>query len=305
MNPDEELGDLAREVTWEKTDAPLTGVLASLLRDGQWDVNKLAHYLPVYESEFGDRDRRVNVLEIGVNLGGSLELWRNYFRHPDSKIVGIDYNQTCTQFDDPDRNIHIRIGKQQDHDFLRGVVDELGPFDVIIDDGSHIPSFTLKSFQYLFPHGLNDGGSYIVEDLHTCYSPGTTEPFPEDNPEFAGANDGSPQFIEFAMHLMDVMQAHYLQTPDGEGMDKYEPDNPDRRDSFQVPLATTIVKSIEMHDSIVVVRRGKRELPRMIRRWSRERMAATRPPRDVDHFLDRRFPFLGEADRTRRDYWSR
>ena len=54
---------------------------------------------------------------------------------------------------------------------------------------------------------------------------------------------------------------------------------------------------------LVVIRRDDhKELPRMIRRWSRERMAAVGNPRDVNHFLDRRHPFLGEADRTRHDW---
>ena len=295
--------DLGAEVTWEKTDARMEGPLAELLRAGQWDVNKMAHYLPVYESAFGDRDRPVRMLEIGVNLGGSLEWWRDYFTHPESVIVGIDYNQSCAQFADPDRNIHVRIGKQQDRDFLIGLVNEFGAFDIVLDDGSHIPSFTLKSFQTLFPR-LVDDGVYIVEDLHTCYSKGCAEPFPEDNPEFAGANDGSPQFIHFVAELMDVMHAHHRQIPDGDGVDTLEPGNPIQRQSFQVPLATTIVKSIEMHDSIVVIRRGRNELTRMIRRWSHERMMATRPPSDVEDFMDRRHPFLGEASRTRRDWIS-
>lgn len=300
----EHLGpELSAEVTWEKTDARLVGPLADLLRAGQWDVNKMAHYLPIYESAFGDRHRPVRMLEIGVNLGGSLEWWRDYFIHPDSVIVGIDYNEGCAQFADPDRNIHIRIGRQQDHEFLRSVIDEFGPFDIILDDGSHIPSFTLKSFQCLFPH-LTVDGVYIVEDLHTCYSSGCSEPFPDDNPEFTGANDGSPQFIYFLAELMDVMHAHHFQIADGDGVDKLEPGNPVHQQSFQVPLATTIVKSIEVHDSIVVIRRGRNELTRMIRRWSHERMAMTRPPSDVKDFMDRRNSFLGEASRTRRDWIS-
>ncbi len=295
--------DLGTEVGWQKTDEPLAGALADILRAGQWDLNKLAHYLPVYEAAFGDRHRPVKMLEVGVNFGGSLELWRKYFTHPESKIVGIDYNEKCGQFENAGQNMFVRIGKQQDAEFLRRVVDELGPFDIVLDDGSHIPSFTLKSFQYLFVHGLVDGGAYLVEDLHSCYSPGTAEPFPADNPEFEGANDGSPQFIEFVKILMDAMQAHYLQTPTGESMDEWEPGNPARRDSFQVPWATKMIKSIELHDAIVVIRRGERELPRMIRRWSHDRMmAATGNPRNTANFLDRRHPFLGEADRTRHDW---
>jgi hypothetical protein len=305
----EHLGpDLSSEVEWEKTDAPLEGELADLLRAGQWDINKMAHYMPIYEQVF-DRychrwpDDPPRLLEIGVNLGGSLELWRNYFHHPDAVVVGIDYNEKCRQLERPERNIHVRIGKQQDRDFLQSVVDEFGPFDVIIDDGSHIPSFTLKSFQFLFVHGLRDPGSYIVEDLHSCYHTTNAPPFPDD-PSYTGADDGSPQFIEYVKRLMDAMHAHYLQTPNGDAMDKWEPPNLVYQDSFQVPLATTIIESIQLFSDLVVIRRGKPQLPRMIRRWSKERMDMIINPEDADDFLNRRHPFLGEADRTRQDWIS-
>lgn len=301
----EDLGpDLSAEVTWKKSEDRLQGPLADLLRAGHWDINKMAHYFPVYESAFGDRNRPVRMLEIGVNLGGSLELWRKYFTHTDSVIVGIDYNEKCSQLADPAHNMHVRIGKQQDREFLQSVVDELGPFDIVVDDGSHIPSFTLKSFQFLFVHGLKDDGVYMVEDLHACYHTTNAPPFPDNDPGYAGADDGSPQFVTVVQRLMDVMHAHYLQTPNGDAMDKWEPPNPVYQDSFQVPLATTIISGIEVRNDIVVIRRGQPELPRMIRRWSRERMDLIINPKDADDFLNRRHPFLGHADRTRRDWLS-
>lgn len=300
----EHLGeDLATEVTWSATTAPIPGVMADLLRGGHWDLNKMAHYFPIYEAAFGPRDRLLRILEIGVNLGGSLELWRKYFTHPNSVIVGIDYNKKCTVVENHPEHVHVRIGKQQDRDFLQSVVDDLGPFDIIIDDGSHIPAFTLKSFQFLFTHGLTDHGIYAVEDLHSCYHTTNAPPFPDD-PGYAGADDGSPQFIEYVKYLMDAMHAHYLQTPNGDAMDKWEPPNPAYQDSFRVPLATTIIDSIELRNDMVLIRRGHPELPRMIRRWSHDRMGIIINPGDANDFLNRRHPFLGEADRTRRDWVS-
>jgi hypothetical protein len=70
---------------------------------------------------------------------------------------------------------------------------------------------------------------------------------------------------------------------------------------FQVPLITTILKSIELYSDIVVIRRGHPQLPRMIRRWSRQRMVATRDPANANEFFERH-PFLAEADETRRDW---
>lgn len=287
--------------TWHSTDAPVTGPLADLIRAGIWDINKMVHYFPVYESAFGDPTRPVKILEIGVSFGGSLELWRQYFTHRDSVIVGIDANPNCFQFDDPERDIHVRIGKQQDEQFLRSVVEEFGPFDIILDDGSHIPAFTLASFRFLFLHGLADGGAYLVEDLHTCYSSDCREPFP-DQPWLYGANDGSPQFTDYVKQLIDVMHEVYLQTDTGDGVDKLEPGNPSYKTSFNVSEMVNLIKSIEMHDSIVVIRRGPRELARMLRRWSRERMSTVLSETAAE-FLDDN-PHLGNADTARKDWFT-
>lgn len=294
---DEILGpDLGADVEWYATDQPLRGPLAELLREGQWDINKIAHYLPVYESAFGaQRDQPVRMLEIGVSFGGSLELWRNYFRNPDAVVVGIDYNEKCTQFTDESRNIYVETGRQQDRDFLARISDKYGPFDVILDDGSHIPAFTLASFQYLFAHALRDGGAYLIEDLHTCYS--SDCPPPE-------LDDGTPQFTEVIKHLIDVMHAHYHQTPTGEEFSNaFEPDNPGRLAHVTVPWVSKFIQSLEIHDAIAVIRRGQRQLPRMIRRWSRDRMIDVLNE-DAAQFLDEH-PHLGHADDIRQDWIGR
>jgi hypothetical protein len=291
--------DLGAEVLWSATDTPLQGDMAELVAD-QWDINKFAHYLPIYDKTFRPhRYQPVRILEMGVAFGGSLELWRNYFPHPDATIVGIDGNPGCAQFDRPDRNQYVRIGKQQDPQFLDALIGEFGRFDIILDDCSHFPSYTLKAFNHLFPHGLKDGGLYLVEDLFSCYIPEGREPFVDTE-----ANDGTPQFMEVVKHLIDVMHAGlYEQTPWGEDVaEKFCPDSPKYETGFTVPWATQYLASIEIYDSIVVIRRGPRELPRTIRRWSRDRMTTTLSA-GAAGFLDER-PYMDRCDRTRRDWMA-
>jgi hypothetical protein len=289
---DQLLGPLGAEAVWHAPTARHeTHFGVGALMESQWDINKMAHYLPVYDQVFMlARNHPVTLLEIGVNFGGSLELWRRCFGHPAARIVGIDTNRKCRVFDDPDRNVFVRIGAQQDTEFLDAVIDELGPFDFIIDDGSHIPDYTLTSFTHLFAYGLNQGGSYVVEDLHTCYA--------TDVP-----SHGTPPFTEVLKMLIDLMHRHYTQVPTGDEFTAaVEPGHPGYRDSWTVPAGTFLISGLEVYDSLAVIRKGPRSTPRMIRRWSPERMTEILNPDAALFLLDN--PHLGEAAEKRFDWFS-
>jgi hypothetical protein len=132
-------------------------------------AHKWLHYLDIYERHLHQyRGTDFKFLEIGVSEGGSLEVWRKYFGS-EATIFGIDINADCaTRVTAPNQ---VRIGSQDDRDFLHNVVQEMGGIDVVLDDGSHIGSHQAMSFAVLFPL-LREGGSYIIEDLHTAYWPG-------------------------------------------------------------------------------------------------------------------------------------
>ena len=128
-------------------------------------IAKWLNYFEIYERYLERyRDKSINFLEIGVQGGGSLQMWKKYFG-ANSKIVGIDIDPN-TKFEE--EQISVEIGNQSDEEFLKKVVEEYGPFDIIIDDGSHIQSDVLNSFFFLYPT-LNRGGTYIIEDTHTAY----------------------------------------------------------------------------------------------------------------------------------------
>ena len=57
---------------------------------------KLAHYLQEYQRLFSAFDgQNVNMLEIGVQHGGSYRLWKNYFGEDLLRWTGIDINPRC------------------------------------------------------------------------------------------------------------------------------------------------------------------------------------------------------------------
>lgn len=214
-------------------------------------VHKWLHYLPIYEATLGPlRCRPIRMLEIGVSCGGSLEMWRRYL-HPGSVVVGIDIDPSCSRFDDPSRNIHVRIGAQQDLTFLRDITNELGLFDVILDDGSHVASHMAESFRFLFLVSLAPGGIYMAEDLHANY--------------WTDYRDSKMSFVDLVKWLIDAMHAHYLQISSAREL---EVDAENGRTDVAVPVATLLLEKLEVYDSMVVIHRARqhKELPRSVRR---------------------------------------
>ena len=123
----------------------------------------ISGFMELYESFFKDyKDKNINILEIGVDNGDSLRVWREYFSK--AKICGIDIIKK--DFKIP--NVEILCGNQTDPIFLNSVVNKYKNFDIIIDDGSHISKDIIFTFNYLFKF-LNNEGLYIVEDLQTSY----------------------------------------------------------------------------------------------------------------------------------------
>lgn len=242
--------DLGAEVMWAVSDGPPPdGEMTSIFFSTP-NVHKTLHYLPVYESALSAfRSRPIRMLEIGVDRGGSMQMWRRYL-HPESVIVGIEINPKARRFDEPSQGLHVRIGSQQDVTFLQSVVNELGPFDVILDDGSHMTSHMVQTFRYLFPHGLASGGIYIVEDLGTNYS--------------KNWRDSPMSFIDFTKWLIDAMHADcYAKNRKDRPFRMGEPYGPME---CAVPLVTTLIEKVEFYDSIVSIHRanGRRELPRTV-----------------------------------------
>ena len=94
-------------------------------------------------------------------------MWRDYFGEK-ATIVGIDIDESCRQFEEG--NVHICIGSQADPAFLREVSGKWGPFDAVLDDGSHMMEHQILTFETLFPL-LKEGGVYLCEDCQCCYSP--------------------------------------------------------------------------------------------------------------------------------------
>lgn len=122
-----------------------------------------------YLSDF--QDRSIKILEIGIggenylDGGQSLFLWKNLF--PKAEIFGIDiYDKSKLN----SNRVHTFVVDQTDAPALVDFAKAHGPFDVVIDDGSHRRADVLISLFALMPY-VSCGGFYVIEDISTSYWP--------------------------------------------------------------------------------------------------------------------------------------
>ena len=116
-------------------------------------VSKWKQYFPAYQRHLSKFvDQSILLVEIGVSGGGSLQLWKK-FLGPFVRIVGIDTDVACKQFEED--QISVRLGSQADHTFLQSVVEEFGGPDIVIDDGSHRSEDQINAFQFFGNYQVN------------------------------------------------------------------------------------------------------------------------------------------------------
>ena len=74
-------------------------------------------YFEIYEEYFKKlRLKKLNILEIGVEDGGSIKIWKKYF--PRSKIVGLDITKMSFSI----KGVDLIQGDQSDINILKEIV---------------------------------------------------------------------------------------------------------------------------------------------------------------------------------------
>lgn len=219
----------AESMSAEHRDNPLAQYF---LRNPGRELHKWHHYFEIYHRHLARfRGQSPVILEIGVSQGGSLQMWREYFG-AGARIVGIDVDPRCRQFED--ESTAILIGDQADPAFLADVRRRLPRIDVLIDDGGHAMEPQIITFGELYPH-LQPNGVYICEDVHSSYLPA-----------WEGGLRRPGTFIEFCKALVDGLHAWY-HLPAGSEMDAFS-------------LGTY---AIAFYDSVVVIEKRPIALPRV------------------------------------------
>jgi hypothetical protein len=198
-------------------------------------LGKVDHFFDIYEQHFARfRDTEVRVLEIGVDQGGSLELWRNYFG-ASAQIHGIDINPLVLERVPECCSVHI--GSQADAVFIESILSEYGPFDLVIDDGSHVMHHQIETFEMIYPH-MSPTGVYVCEDAFTSYWC-----------EYGGKLKKPGTFMEYAKGLIDELHAYWV-------MDE----------SYEQTPFTKMTQAIHFYSGAVVFQRKQVEDPIYITR---------------------------------------
>lgn len=194
-------------------------------------------YLHAYEKHLSKfKGKKCKLLEIGVQKGGSLELWHHYFGDKCS-IHGVDNDKKVASLK-YDFDVDLTIGDQEDPLFWKDYVSKRGFFDVIIDDGGHTMKQQEVTVLSLFGK-LNYGGIYIIEDTHTSYWEG-----------FGGGFKKEGSFIENMKSLVDLLHVRHI-----------EKEKPGQKvvNSFHG------LESVTFYDSMVVL---EKEVPKDFKRLS-------------------------------------
>ncbi|HEY3673016.1 MAG TPA: class I SAM-dependent methyltransferase [Acidimicrobiia bacterium] len=132
-------------------------------RDEGPGIWKWEHYFEVYQRHLRQFvGEPVDLLEIGIFSGGSLDMWADYFG-TECHVHGVDIDPSCTNYER--ENVSVYVGDQEDRTFWAQVKRKVRAFDIVIDDGGHTTEQQIVTLEEVLPH-LRPGGVYIGEDVH-------------------------------------------------------------------------------------------------------------------------------------------
>jgi cephalosporin hydroxylase len=202
--------------------------------------DKWEPYFEVYERHLEQYRCKstLTLVEVGVQNGGSLEMWSRWFNCPNSKIIGIDIDPTCADLKYKQSNIEIHIADQKDMIFWDELLKKHPKIDVFIDDAGHYCDAQISNFEKIFPT-MPIGSTYICEDVHTSYMSYN-----------GGGYKTKSSFIEYAKNYVDAIHKKWIGELDT-SLEKYKKIGKD-------------LTSIHFYDSMVVFEKfGERNMQRV------------------------------------------
>jgi hypothetical protein len=203
----------------QETKRSITEIFIEQKTDKHW-----RHYYDrYYEGWFAPFRSKKDLMmaEIGAEQGYSLKSWAEYFDHP-KRIIGVAYGESAAGVERVEGHAGVELSILRGDQSKKETMDQLcsmGPFDIIIDDGSHVPKHMIFSFFSLFKNCLNPGGLFVIEDLETNY-------WNVEWPSFGYKMEGtgfvtSPadNAVEKMKQFIDILARYQLHSPELSIMD--------------------------------------------------------------------------------------
>ena len=207
--------------------------------------DKWESYLDYYNEIFLPfKNKNISLLEIGIQNGGSLQTYLNFFKNAEM-IIGCDIDNKCENLNYDDKRIKIIVGNINSNEIYNKISSLNNQIDILIDDGSHITSDIIISFIKYFSI-IKPGGVYIIEDLHCLYDSYSTK-------HYGGGILNENSAIHFFKKIIDVINSEFwtnkisLQTY----LSQFFP-----KDLPKI-LIDGSIKSIEFRNSIITIRKSK------------------------------------------------
>ena len=219
-------------------------------------ADKWLHYLDIYDQWFRPlRYESIKILELGVDRGGPLLMWRRYFGSS-AHIHGADIKaESAFNLNVVAAQAHVVIGDLGRRDFIEHLAG-LGPWDIVIDDASHHASHQFLAWSLLSPVTT---GFYCIEDTHTALWPAFRQPsYPADA-------------LELGMICATAMHDYFLKAGTSEVFSNMPWPNADKICDVRKHM-----KAVHFYDSLIIMEMGPNGPPERRPRTTSEEAVSPR-----------------------------
>jgi hypothetical protein len=141
--------------------------LLELVDDAQTDKNTVHSYLDLYQTLLEEKQHTAkNVLEIGINTGGSIQMWSRFFTN--ATVYGMDtIHESRINCDIKNKSNIVLLTSMDaysDEVFTNQILERGVKFDFMLDDGPHTYGSFVR-FIALYSQVMTDDGLLVIEDV--------------------------------------------------------------------------------------------------------------------------------------------
>ena len=140
--------------------------LINSFKKSKFFSTKHSNYFEIYDKILSKyHNKKITIVEIGILNGGSLFMWKDYFKKK-ARIIGIDLNPKAKKWEK--YGFEIFIGDQSNINFWKYFFKKVGKVDIIVDDGGHTNKQQITTVNETIPY-IKKNGVLIIEDVHASY----------------------------------------------------------------------------------------------------------------------------------------